>query len=165
MTFCVEDRSSFSLGLDYEEIFERVASKVLELEGCPYEAEVSLSLVDASEIRDLNNQYRGVDAVTDVLSFPGMELPFPADFSRAEEDYPDCFNPESGEIVLGDIVICPERAAAQAEEYGHSREREYAFLIAHSMLHLLGFDHMEEAQEERMVREQKRCLDSLGIGR
>ena len=89
----------------------------------------------------------------------------PADFSAAEEAELDCFNPETGELVLGDIIISVEKVMEQAEKYGHSREREYAFLIAHSMLHLMGYDH--EAPEEARVMEERQAaiLESLQIFR
>lgn len=165
MTFYVENEADFDLGLDYKEIFEKVAREVLTQEKCPYEAEISLTLVNPDVIRSTNSEFRNIDKVTDVLSFPLIEYDSPADFSNIEEDYSDCFNPETGELMLGDIMICCERAKEQAEEYGHSVKREFAFLIAHSMLHLLGFDHMEEDEAKIMEEKQARALDSLGISR
>ena len=102
--------------------------------------EISLTFVFPEEIRSLNSQYRAVDSVTDVLSFPQFESP--GEF------------PETGEICLGDVVICKERAAEQAEEYGHSAERELVYLFVHSLLHLLGYDHMEE-EEKKIMREKE----------
>ena len=166
MTFYVEDRSGFSLELgsdSCEEIFNLVAREVLDFERCPYEAEVSLTLVDADEIRDKNRQFRGIDSVTDVLSFPLLDLDGPSDFSYVEEDFPDCFNPESGELMLGDIIICSEVCAGQAERYGHSQTRELSFLIAHSMLHLLGFDHESSSDAAVMEKKQEEILSNLGI--
>ncbi len=165
MTFYVEKETDTDLGLDYQSIFEQVAKEVLDQEGCPYEAEISLTLVDPEVIRSTNNEFRGIDRVTDVLSFPLIEYGSPADFSNVEEDFSDCFNPESGELMLGDIMICLTRCKEQAEEYGHSVLREFAFLIAHSMLHLLGFDHMEEDEAEVMFAKQRQALDHLGIKR
>ncbi|MBR1892962.1 MAG: rRNA maturation RNase YbeY [Lachnospiraceae bacterium] len=165
MTFYVEKETETDLGLDYRAILEKVALKVLEQEKCPYEAEISLTLVDPEDIRATNSEFRGIDKVTDVLSFPMVEYQSPADFSNIEEDFPDCFNPETGELMLGDIVICLDRAREQAEEYGHSVLREFAFLIAHSMLHLLGFDHMEPDEAAVMEAKQREALDSLGITR
>lgn len=103
-------------------------------------AEISLTFVLPEEIKSLNAQYRGVDSVTDVLSFPQFESP---------EGFP-----EVGELCLGDVVICAERAEEQAEEYGHSKERELVYLFVHSLLHLLGYDHMEE-DEKRVMREKE----------
>ncbi len=165
MTFYVENEADLSLGLDYQAIFEEVAKEVLSQENCPYEAEISLTLVNPEEIKSANKEFRGIDKVTDVLSFPLIEYETPADFSNVEEDFSDCFNPESGELMLGDIMICCERAKEQAEEYGHSIKREFAFLIAHSMLHLLGFDHMEEDEAKIMESKQAKALDNLGISR
>ena len=165
MTFYVEKETETDLGLDYQEIFEKVAREVLEQEGCPYEAEISLTLVDPEVIRSTNNEFRGIDRVTDVLSFPLIEYDTPADFTNVEEDFSDCFNPETGELMLGDIMICLTRCKEQAKEYGHSVMREFSFLIAHSMLHLLGFDHMVEDEAEVMFAKQRQALDHLGIKR
>ena len=165
MTFYIEKETETDLGLDYREIYEQVAKEVLDQEGCPYEVEVSLTLVDPEVIKDTNREFREIDRVTDVLSFPMIEYTTPGDFSNVEEDFSDCFNPESGELMLGDIMICLDRAREQAEEYGHSVKREFAFLIAHSMLHLLGFDHMEEDEARVMEAKQREALDHLGITR
>ncbi len=165
MTFYIEKETETDLGLDYKEIYEQVAKEVLDQEGCPYEVEVSLTLVDPDVIKDTNREFREIDRVTDVLSFPMIEYTTPGDFSNVEEDFSDCFNPESGELMLGDIMICLDRAREQAEEYGHSVKREFAFLIAHSMLHLLGFDHMEEKEARVMEAKQREALDHLGITR
>ncbi len=165
MTFYIEKETETDLGLDYKEIYEQVAKEVLDQEGCPYEVEVSLTLVDPDVIKDTNREFREIDRVTDVLSFPMIEYTTPGDFSNVEEDFSDCFNPESGELMLGDIMICLDRAREQAEEYGHSVKREFAFLIAHSMLHLLGFDHMEEEEARVMEAKQREALDHLGITR
>ena len=139
-----------------------VIEKALEYEGCPYEAEVSLLVVTDKEIREMNRAQRQIDAPTDVLSFPMLEYGTPGDFSGFEEEA-DAFNPETGELLLGDIMVSKEMVLKQAEECGHSPLREFAFLIAHSMLHLFGYDHMEE--DERLVMEQKQreILEQLGI--
>ena len=92
-----------------------------------------------------------------------LEYETPADFSFVEEDEEDCFNPESGELVLGDIVISVDKVMEQAEKYGHSRTREYAFLIAHSMLHLFGYDHMVPEEAKVMEAKQAAILESLNI--
>ncbi|MCR4743632.1 MAG: rRNA maturation RNase YbeY [Lachnospiraceae bacterium] len=165
MTFYVENEADLDLGLDYSAIFETVAREVLRQEKCPYEVEVSLTLVNPADIRSTNKEFRNIDKVTDVLSFPMIDYETPADFSNVEEDFSDCFNPETGELMLGDIMICCERAKEQSEEYGHSIKREFAFLIAHSMLHLLGFDHMVEDEARVMESKQTQALDSLGISR
>ena len=140
------------LGIDYETLAVKVADKVLEMEKCPYDGQVNLVLTDNEEIKRVNTEFRNIQAPTDVLSFPMNEYEVPGVFDGLEEQE-DAFHPETGELMLGDIVISKEKVLAQAEEYGHSVEREYAFLIAHSVLHLIGYDHIEE--EERMVMETK----------
>ena len=164
MTVNVEDESGLTLpGIDTKETAVRVIEAALDYEGCPYEAEVNLLLTDNARIRVMNREYRGIDRPTDVLSFPMLTYETPSDFSAAELHEADSFNPETGELVLGDIIISVEKVTEQAEKYGHSREREYAFLIAHSMLHLLGYDH--ETPDEALVMEQKQAaiLESLNI--
>lgn len=164
MTLAFEKEYDKDLGLDYEGLALKVANAALDSEGCPYEAEISLTLVDDESIRAINKQFRQTDRATDVLSFPLVEYEKPGEFDFLE-DRDDCFNPESGELMLGDIIISLDRVQAQAEEYGHGATREYAFLIAHSMLHLMGYDHMEESQAEIMEKKQEAVLLSLGICR
>lgn len=164
MTLAFEKEYDKDLGLDYEGLALKVANAALDSEGCPYEAEISLTLVDDDSIRDINKRFRQTDRPTDVLSFPLVEYEKPGEFDFLE-DRDDCFNPESGELMLGDIIISLDRVQAQAEEYGHGATREYAFLIAHSMLHLMGYDHMEESEAEIMEKKQEAVLSSLGICR
>lgn len=164
MTVNIEDESRISLkGVDTEEIAERVMEAVLEQEGCPYETEIHLLLTDNEQIHRINLEYRSVDRPTDVLSLPMLEYESPSDFSAAEEGICDCFNPETGELVLGDIILSMEKVIEQAEKYGHSEEREYAFLITHSMLHLCGYDHMVPEEAEIMEEKQETVLQSLNI--
>lgn len=139
---------------------EKCADAVLRYEECDFDAEISVTIVDENEIKSLNAQYRDKDSVTDVLSFPMLEFD-----EDGEMIYDDCdFN--DGNIVLGDIVICAKRAKEQAEEYGHSIKREFAFLTVHSMLHLLGYDHEHsEDMEQLMFKKQKEILGKLGITR
>ena len=166
MTINVEDESGIGLpGVDTEETARRVIEAALDYEGCPYEAEVNLLLTDNKGIRVLNREHRQIDRPTDVLSFPMLTFETPADFAEAEEAELDCFNPETGELVLGDIIISVEKAAEQAEKYGHSLEREYAFLIAHSMLHLFGFDHMEDEERLEMEQKQREIMEKIQIMR
>ena len=116
-------------------------------------AEVSVTLTNDAYIHEINRQYRGVDRPTDVISFALME---------SEE--PEILDDPAGD-VLGDLVISLERARAQAEEYGHSYLRELSFLTVHGMLHLLGYDHMEDAERAEMEEEQRHVMEALGIGR
>lgn len=165
MTLQFENGQSRPLPFDWKQTAREVIGRVLDAEACPYEAEVSLTLTDDAEIHRLNREFRGIDRPTDVLSFPMADFPKPAAYGALEEAGADCFNPESGELMLGDIVISVERAAEQAESYGHSLRREFAFLTAHSMLHLLGYDHMTEEEAAVMERKQEDILQSLGITR
>lgn len=165
MTFCIESETDKELLFDTKKTAEDVIMEALSYEKCPYEADVSILLTDNEGIHALNREYRGIDAPTDVLSFPNVDYKSPADFSALEDMAEDYFNPESGELILGDIVINVERVCEQAFEYGHSQLREYAFLIAHSMLHLLGYDHMEDGGAADMELRQEEILKRLGINR
>ncbi|MBR5119722.1 MAG: rRNA maturation RNase YbeY, partial [Clostridia bacterium] len=93
--------------------------------------EVSVSFVDNAEIRDLNKKFRGIDKATDVLSFPMCDFETPGDFDALEETPEEYFNPDTGELILGDIIISVDKVAEQSENYGHSKKREFAFLVAH----------------------------------
>ena len=116
------------------------------------DAEISVSFVDEEEIQEINRSYREKDAVTDVISF-------------AMEDEDDNVIHEDAPRMLGDIIICTDRAKSQAEEYGHSYKRELMFLTLHGFLHLLGYDHMEAAEEKEMNRLQDEILDAFGVTR
>ena len=165
MTFCVENEIEADFPFDMEAVAEQVIRKVLEAEKCPYEVEVNLLITDAEGIRTYNREYREIDRETDVLSFPGVDYESPSDFSLVQEDESMYLNPDTEELVLGDIVICAARVFSQAEEYGHSTEREFSFLFAHSMLHLLGYDHMEPDEAAVMEAKQAKALEDLGITR
>ena len=134
-------------------LIRKVIRTALAAEGVDFPCEVDVLLTGDDGIHEINREMRQVDRPTDVLSFPMAEYTHPADFSDLEEREPDAFHPESGELMLGDILISMDKVKEQAREYGHSEKRELAFLVAHSMLHLMGYDHMEE--EERIVMEQK----------
>lgn len=167
MTFYAENETNFSFPFSIEEIGKKVVEQAIESENCPYETEINLLLTDNEGIRQYNREYRQIDKETDVLSFPNVDYETPSDFSLVEEEdnEADYFNPETGELVLGDIIISYERVLSQAEAYGHSVLREFAFLIAHSMLHLFGYDHMEEEEAKVMEEKQEKILNSLGITR
>ncbi len=122
--------------------------------------EISVSFTSNEEIRVLNAEQREIDRATDVLSFPFMQL-VEGDGDIDEMD----LDPENAAIMLGDIVISVEKAKEQAEEYGHSTEREIAFLVCHGFLHLMGFDHMEPAEEKRMMAKADKILEGLGYTR
>lgn len=163
MTINIEYEASKPLGFDYESMQKKVVEACLDYENCPYEAEVSILLTDDDEIQKINQEFRGIDAPTDVLSFPNIEYSAPGEFSDLEDTLEDYFHPDTGELLLGDIVISVDRAILQAIEYGHSLEREIAFLTAHSMFHLFGYDHMDEEERIRMEEKQNNVLEKLQI--
>ncbi|MCL6611356.1 MAG: rRNA maturation RNase YbeY [Peptococcaceae bacterium] len=135
---------------ELESLVERAALAVLDMEGCREGAEVSVLLTGDDYIRELNRQYRGVDAPTDVLSFAQHE----------GEQMPD----PGGEDILGDVVISLQAAARQGEEYGHGLRRELAYLTAHGILHLLGYDHRDEESRAVMREKEEAALARLGLG-
>lgn len=162
MTIEIEHLYEEKVVPEYEEVITNVVNMALDTEDCPYETQVYVLLTDNEEIHQINLEHRGINSPTDVLSFPNSEYETPADFSDLEERDPDAFHPDSGELMLGEIIISMDKVKAQAEEYGHSCLRELAFLVAHSMLHLMGYDHMEEDQRLVMEEKQKNILDKCG---
>ncbi len=169
MTFCVEDERDFGavLGEDIGALARMIGGRVLENEGVEKSIadrmEASLYIVNDDEIREMNRDHRGIDAATDVLSFPNIDYGGEAAAQVLMAGVPDSEDPETGHILLGDIVIDSDRALLQASEYGHGIKREFSFLVAHSMLHLLGYDHMTEAEAELMESRQEEVLTALGI--
>lgn len=163
MTINFEYEASQKLDFDYEVLLKRVIEGCLDYEECPYETEVNVLFTDDEEIRQINKEYRDIDKATDVLSFPSIEYDTPGDFSKLEENIADSFHPETGELILGDIVISVDRAKLQAQDYGHSIEREVAFLTAHSMFHLFGYDHMEDSERIIMEEKQNKVMEKLQI--
>ncbi len=141
------------------------AEQAVKLLRLPVTTDICLNIVTEEEIRELNAEQREIDKVTDVLSFPMLffERPMAAE-AFAEADM-GSINPESGNIFLGDIILCFARAKEQAQEYGHSLEREVAFLIVHSLLHLLGYDHMTQEEETEMFAKQEEILQEMNINR
>lgn len=138
---------------DFEKLVEDCTRTALEEEEIEDDAEVSVTLVNNARIRELNRGFREIDRETDVLSFPlGDENGFEVD-------------PDNDAILLGDIVISLEKAKTQSEEYGHSFKREVAFLVTHSLFHLLGYDHMTPEEETEMFAKQEKVLTNLGITR
>lgn len=146
MEIYIDNRQSLvDISQESHSLFEKVIRESLLVEGKSLDVEVSLSLVDNEEIRELNREYRGVDRETDVLSFPleddfGIDLP-----------------------LLGDIIISVEKALEQSQDYGHSLERELAYLTAHSMFHLMGYDHMSDKEKEEMRNKEKLVMSNLGL--
>lgn len=164
MNLILEDEWKQDPPFDKEKLAMQVIEAAADYEACPYEIEVNIVLTTNEGIRQVNKEYRQIDNPTDVLSFPALEYDTPADFSFLEEEV-DCFNPDSGELMLGDIMLSMEKVYEQAESFGHSLQREYAFLIAHSMLHLFGYDHIDPDEALIMEKKQEAILESLGIKR
>ena len=123
---------------------------------------IEVSFVSGEEIQRLNKELRGIDKVTDVLSFPALDLTVGQ--AILLEDYPFEID-EEGRLTLGSIAICLDRAKEQAEEYGHSFERELHYLLVHGVLHCLGHDHMNEEEKALMRKEEEKVLEKLGITR
>ncbi len=165
MNLYMENETVREFPFSAEETAREVCEAVLEEEGCPFEVQVNIVLTDNEGIRALNRECRNTDRETDVLSFPNVDFEEEGVFDIDEDREADYFDPESGELVLGDIMISVDKVYGQAEEYGHSLRREFAFLVAHSMLHLCGYDHMEEDARLRMERRQEEILTGLGITR
>ena len=165
MNSCVENETQTEFDFDIKQVFDLVAEEVLDSENCPYEAQVNLLVTDNEGIREYNRQYRNMDSSTDVLSFPMLPFETEADFGLVEGHEADYFDPETGELLLGDIIISADKVTEQAEKYGHSAKREFAFLAAHSLLHLCGYDHMETEEAKVMERKQEEVLGRLSIPR
>ncbi len=165
MTSYVEHEAEQTFSFDEKDLLDLVVEAVLDSENCPYEATVNLLVTDGGGIRAYNKNYRGIDSETDVLSFPNLEFETPGDFSGVEEREADCFDPDSGELVLGDIILNAARVKTQAAAYGHSERREFAFLLAHSLYHLCGYDHIEPEEAAVMEKKQEAVLQTLSITR
>jgi len=150
----------------FSELIQSVAAKALAFCGAKIDASVELLIVCDEEIAQINGRTRGIQRPTDVLSFPMIDWKAPADKDvwrfldlSMEKD------PETGKVLLGDIVISIDTARRQAQEFGHGLMRETAFLFLHGMLHLLGYDHQNSEQEDAMRAAQRQILDSLGVTR
>lgn len=141
-------------------LIEKTIEMCMESEKLEKDFEVSVIIVDDNEIREINKEHRDIDKSTDVLSFPMAEF-VNGELISDDGDY----NLEQEELLLGDIIISAETAKRQSIEYGHSFEREIAFLTAHSCFHLLGYDHMEENEEKIMIDKQERILEIIGLPR
>ena len=154
------DQEEIEITPKIEELIKKCVIEVCEFEGCDFDAEVSVTIVDEEEIKALNKEHRDKDSITDVLSFPMLDFDENGEIIDCDYDFDDEL------VVLGDIVICAKRAKEQAQEYGHSFQREMAFLTVHSMLHLLGYDHEEaREEEEQMFCRQREILEKMGITR
>lgn len=165
MTFYVENETKVRFPFDVEALVEQVATKILDTEECPYEVQINVLLTDNEGIRAYNKEYRQIDRETDVLSFPNLDYERPSEFDIDEDDEADYFDPDTGELILGDIILSVDKVREQADHYGHSIRREFAFLVAHSMLHLCGYDHEVPQDASVMEEKQEQALRALGITR
>ena len=163
MTILLEEETEVSFDFDHKTLANEVIMAACDAEKCPYEAEVNLTLVDNDSIHEINREYRQIDRPTDVLSFPMQTYESPADFSHAEDCVEENFNPDTGELLLGDIILCVDKVREQATTYGHSEKREFAFLILHSMLHLFGYDHIKYYERKKMENMEIEILKSINI--
>lgn len=145
----------------HEDFLRQCITKALELENVTMPCEINVLITDDSGIHQINLEQRQVDAPTDVLSFPMFDLT--AGQPPVDEKFLD---PATQRIPLGDMVLSLERASAQAEEYGHSLQRELGYLAVHSVLHLLGYDHMDEGAQKRQMRQREEAImNELGVPR
>lgn len=159
------NQEKFEFNSEFESLIIKAVEAVLSFEGFKYNYEISVVITDNVGIKILNNQYRNIDRETDVLSFPMIQFSY-SDlekqiFNVSDEE----INPETGNVMLGDIVISIQRAYEQAEEYGHSFQRELAFLTVHSTLHLLGYDHMQSEEARIMRSKEEIVLSSINLSR
>ena len=165
MTINIDFDTEKKLDLDFVAIIRDIIAAAIEYEHCPYECELSVMITDDDGIHELNRETRGIDRPTDVLSFPMLSYEKAGDFSFLEEESEDDFNPDTGEVMLGDIIISVDKVLEQAQSYGHSPMREFAFLIVHSMLHLFGYDHIDPKDAAIMEPKQKQILEEMHIVR
>lgn len=160
-----DDREFFVAHEGLEDQVKLVIQEVLKVEQVPHPVEISLTVVDKEEIQEINKTHREIDRATDVLSFPQIDPVANGDMDWAHLELMHYMNLDTKDIMLGDIVLCDDIAREQAESYNHSLTREVCFLVAHSMFHLLGYDHMNEVDEKLMMDKQNQVLDQLGITR
>ncbi len=153
-------QKKFAITDNINGLLNRAVETSMQIEGFNIPSEVSITLVDNASIREINKQYRGIDKPTDVLSFPLLEGSN-GKLEIKEADY----NKDEKLLLLGDIVISLEMAVTQSEEYGHSFERELAFLTTHGMFHLLGYDHEEEDEAKIMFGKQETVLLQMRLQR
>ena len=155
--------TEYKIDIDVDRIINDVVKQAVDEYYGDDDIELSVTLTDNDGIKKLNSEFREIDAPTDVLSFPMLEFGTPGDFETISDS--DIVDPDTDEIMLGDIVISLEKVVSQALEYGHSKDRELAFLVAHSMLHLMGYDHMDDIEREDMEKRQEDILESAGYTR
>lgn len=157
-------RIGFSTAVENEDevraLVEKCARNVLSRENVDFPAEIDITVVDADTIREMNAEYRSKDSVTDVLSFPMYEFYNGEPREELDEE------PDTGCVMLGDMILCYTRACEQAKEFGHSAARECGYLTTHSMLHLLGYDHERNDEDTRLMRsKEEEYMNAIGLTR
>lgn len=168
MKIWMENNTSIQLSEKVQPLIQEIILQALKEEKYPLNVEISITFVDNKEIQAINYEFRNIDKVTDVLSFPLLEFE-ESNIDRNEylslEGLEEFLNPETGDLMLGDIIISIDKAMEQAIEYGHSIEREIGFLVSHSMFHLMGYDHMTDEEEKVMFEKQEKILQLAGLSR
>ena len=166
MLYTDNRQNSIEVTDDLINIINEVCDVALKDEEVTIPYQISLLFVDNNEIREINNETRGIDKVTDVLSFPMLDYPKDKVFKDVYKNYEfDETYMDGEELVLGDIVLSLEKALEQSKEYNHSFKREASYLVVHSVLHLLGYDHMEEDEKKVMRKREEEILGELDIKR
>lgn len=150
---------------DIEALVNELLLAVMDYEKCEYEASINLVITESEQVREYNKEYRNKDMTTDVLSFPAIDMVEPGNFEIVSNNEAAYFDPDSGELLLGDIIINADRVRSQAIEYGHSIKREFSFLVTHSLFHLCGYDHETPYEAAQMEKRQEDVLTNLGITR
>lgn len=164
MQILIENALDEEIEVSYLKVIEDAIKQTAIAMAFEHDYEVSVTLVSEEEICQMNAEFRNKDTVTDVLSFPLIDYEIPGNFSHIHH-MGLFYNHDTVSAMLGDIVICYEQALIQANAYGHSPERELAFLTVHSMLHLFGFDHEHDDEEGVMFSHQERILEEMGLAR
>lgn len=165
MTINLDRETNQNLPVHEEEIITNTVEQAVEVMNCPYEISLDVLLTDDETIHEINKKQRNIDRATDVLSFPMLQYEEPGRFPTLEALDDSYFELDSGELLLGNIVISLDKVREQAESYGHSVTRELAFLTAHSMLHLFGYDHIEDSERIQMEQLQEQILQKAGYTR
>lgn len=166
MIFLDNRQDKIEVTKEFEETISRVINYALEVEQVEVECEVSVILIDNNEIREINREFRNIDKETDVLSFPMLEYPEHKVYKEVYVNYSfddSCF--DDGRLILGDIALSLEKVKEQSEEFGHSFLRELCYLTIHSVLHLLGYDHIEEQDKVIMRKREEEILEKFSLSR
>lgn len=158
----LDEREGAIEDTETQRLMQRVMEQVLTGDGIEMEVVVGVTFATPDRIREINNAFRQVDSVTDVLSFPMIEGMLA---QATPSSLLGCVDPQSGALELGDLVICVRRAQEQAQEYGHSVRRELGYLAAHGMLHLLGYDHETDEERAQMRKREEDALAKLSLTR